>query len=130
MEADGQGMGEGRGGEGVGGEGRGEGRKGEWRGGGKGRKREICGGPERGGEGTQYIQNCTKSTCMLINHILRRLQTGKWALLSPNSLNPPTSTCSHLELGLVEILGIDLAKDVVDSPCLDNERAKEEGESQ
>ena len=52
------------------------------------------------------------------------------ASVASYSLSPPTSTCSHLELGLVEVLSIDLAKDVVDPPCLHDKRAKEEGESQ
>ena len=36
----------------------------------------------------------------------------------------------NLELGIVQISCSDLAKDVVDPPSLDNERAKEECEPQ
>ena len=36
---------------------------------------------------------------------------------------------THLKLGFIEVLCIDLSKDVVDPPRLDNKRAKQESES-
>ena len=96
---------------------------------------------------TYHLARSIPQLCLVIAHLCPSSEQTSctnvlsWAGLSPSVLTDVTlpslnlhsyhpSSCSHLELGFVEVSCSDLAKDVVDPPSLDNERAKEEGESQ